>query len=184
MRDDGLDVVITSAHHDLEELRQLATTGLASAQSTSRDLDKLAERMAALSGGTLSAATPAPIASRAIEPPTGGAVSRSWPELQSEAERRLRARGVDPAQVDLNDLLDPAEAARIERRATGGVDLRVRMDRYDVLFAVAAGVAATVVDGLAVPRRAHDARRLLRRREVDDLGPQLRGAHGARHQER
>ncbi len=150
MSADGIDVVLTCARHELDDLYQRASADLDSARNTESELDDLAERLAALQTDRPSSTSTESVDRQPVRQDLGGSASRTWEELRAEAETGLRSRGIDPAHVDIDALIDPAEAARIERRATGGYDLHARLDRYDVLFAVAAGVAATVVDGLVV----------------------------------
>ena len=56
------------------------------------------------------------------------------------------ARGVDPASVDLDDLLDPEEVRRIERRFVGDFTIRTRLDRYDFAIILCAGLTAAALD--------------------------------------
>jgi len=76
---------------------------------------------------------------------------QSWQEVVS----RSRATMGD-APADLDDLLTQKELASIERRFTDGFTARSRLDRYDVIAAVAAGVTAAMLDYLvvAVPKES------------------------------
>ena len=79
-----------------------------------------------------------------------GSSDRSWAELVAEAEEHLRDRGVNPDELDLDSLLDPEEVERINRRHQGGFQIKTDLDPYDVIVAVAAGLAACIVDALVV----------------------------------
>ena len=148
MPNDGLDIVLTSVGHSFAELSSLTDAGLKAASETSQKLDDIEAQFAQLTGeATVVPSGPVPPVDRGTFDISGG---RTWDEVRAEATDHLRSRGIDPAEVDIDELLDPAEVARIERRATGGLDLRVHLDRYDLLFAAAAGIAATVVDSLMV----------------------------------
>lgn len=70
--------------------------------------------------------------------------------LCKEAEARLRERGIDPADVSLDALLDPAEVKRIEQRFQGGFTLSAHLDNYDIAAAAAAGLTGGLVDFLIV----------------------------------
>jgi hypothetical protein len=145
---DGLDVVLTIAQHDFSELRVLAERNLAAAEQTSVEIDDLEAKLARLAPG---ASTPNPRVERRDDPDANvGRGAMSWDELHAQAELRLRERGVDPAKCSLDALLDPAEVDRIERRSLGGYDMACKLDRYDLLAALAAGIAATAVDALVV----------------------------------
>ncbi|MCL1599866.1 MAG: hypothetical protein M3094_11825, partial [Actinomycetia bacterium] len=74
-------------------------------------------------------------------------------ETWEEVARRSRAElGDIPVNVD--DLLTREEISSIERRFGDGFTARSRLDRYDIMAAVAAGVTAALLDYLvvAVPR--------------------------------
>lgn len=71
------------------------------------------------------------------------------PENWDEVVRRSRAvLGDTPATLD--DLLAQDELASIERRFGDGFTARSRLDRYDIIAAVAAGVTAAMLDYLVV----------------------------------
>jgi hypothetical protein len=66
-----------------------------------------------------------------------------------EAARvQLQSRHVSAETADLAALLDPVEIDRIRRRYSGDHTVRARLDGIDVLVALSAGVAATVVDAI------------------------------------
>ena len=71
------------------------------------------------------------------------------PENWDEVVRRSRVvLGDTPATLD--DLLAQDELASIERRFGDGFTARSRLDRYDIIAAVAAGVTAAMLDYLIV----------------------------------
>lgn len=152
---DGLDVSLTWQGLAYEELRDRSQKQLAAATDTSRDIDRLDERLRAfgfdLEGDTL---TPSPRA--AVRGQGAGAASRDWAELVAHAEQRLAARGIDPDGIDIDALLDEAESRRIEQGMLGGFKVRSSLDSGDILAAVAAGVVAALADVFIVwiPRDA------------------------------
>ena len=58
--------------------------------------------------------------------------------------------GIDPSGVDLDDLLDPDEVRRIERRFMPDFSVSAHLDQWDVAMTVMAGLAAALVDVLIV----------------------------------
>jgi hypothetical protein len=71
--------------------------------------------------------------------------SPSWEEALSRAQEAL---GDETA--DLDALLSADEVASIDRRFVEGFTVRSRLDRFDILAAVAAGVTAGLLDYLVV----------------------------------
>jgi hypothetical protein len=71
------------------------------------------------------------------------------PENWEEVVRRSRAVTGD-APANLDDLLTREELASIDRRFGDGFTARSRLDRYDIIAAVAAGVTAALLDYLVV----------------------------------
>jgi hypothetical protein len=59
---------------------------------------------------------------------------------------QLDSLGLDSSALDINDLLDSDKVSRIEHRFSLDVDLRVKLDCYDVAVAVSAGLIAAAVD--------------------------------------
>ena len=73
--------------------------------------------------------------------------------LQSWEEVLSRSRGaIGDTPADLDDLLTQKELASIERRFTNGFTVRSRLDRYDVIAAVAAGFLLTQTGTELFPR--------------------------------
>ena len=73
------------------------------------------------------------------------------PAPESWEEVVLRSRAViGDAPANLDDLLSREELASIERRFSDGFVARSRLDRYDVIAAVAAGITAALLDYLIV----------------------------------
>ncbi len=87
----------------------------------------------------------------AVRPVPEAPAVEDWDEVV----RRARAATGD-APADLDALLTTGEIADIERRFDDGFTARSRIDRYDVLAAVAAGVTAALLDYIivAVPKRS------------------------------
>ena len=153
--DDGLDVVLTWLYIDTAELLRQARADVAQAEATSRELDELEARAAALRKqlGLADAAArpPAPLWSASLQPPAAGETATpEWEALRRQAEECLRARDVDPQTVDLDDLLDPEDVRRIERRFIGSFNVQAHLDRYDVAMILIAGLTAALVDYLVM----------------------------------
>ena len=78
---------------------------------------------------------------------TGQAPTIAPREIEA-ARVQLQSRHVSAETADLAALLDPVEIDRIRRRYSGDHMVRARLDGIDVLVALSAGVAATVVDAI------------------------------------
>jgi hypothetical protein len=63
---------------------------------------------------------------------------------------QLCSRGIDPTAVSLDNLLDPEEVKRLERRFLGGFKIETHLDKYDVATTVAAGLTGALVDFLII----------------------------------
>jgi hypothetical protein len=153
--DDGLDVVLTWLTLDGDDLVAQAHADVDQANETSRKLDELGARAAELRRQVgLEDAPPKPPLSLWAEtlqrPAAGASASPQWDALRRQAEDALRARGVDPGLVDIDDLLDPDEVRRIARRFIGGFTVRAHLDRHDLAIMLIAGLAAALVDWLVV----------------------------------
>lgn len=153
--DDGLDVVLTWLDLHSAEMLTQARTDVSRAEATSGDLDELELRVARLRRELdLDETRPQPRALFAPEalrrPAAGQAPTPEWAALRLRAEASLRERGIDPRSVDLDDLLDPEEIARIARRFVGGFTVRTRLDRYDLAMILIAGLTAALVEYLVM----------------------------------
>lgn len=144
-----VDVSLTWLHGSFDELQVQAAQQRHRAETTQQRLDAIDARLA-----THSPETPRRSRRQAggqdderVEQPVGAG---DWTALLSRARRELAARGCDPSTVNLDALLDEEEARRIDRRMRGGFQVHTRLDCYDVLAAVVAGVAAALVDALIV----------------------------------
>jgi hypothetical protein len=145
--DNGISVILTCAAHDLEDLQSAATADRAAAYETQDQLADLERRLDSLNAAHGPQATqhnPNRVSGR--QP----IAARTWDEIVADAHERLEARGINMDEVQLDDLLDPAEVTRIERRYRGGFEVRAELDCYDITFAVVAGLAAAIVDVLLV----------------------------------
>jgi len=149
--DDGLDVVLAWLTLDGDDLVAQARADVEQAKETSRKLDELGARAAELRRQVgLEDSPPKPSLSLWAEtlqqPAAGTSASPEWDAVRRQAEDALRARGVDPGLVDIDDLLDPEEMRRIARRFSGGFTVRAHLDRYDLAIMLIAGLAAALVD--------------------------------------
>ena len=149
----GLEIVLTSVAQDFEEAEAEVATDLESVQSTEIRLNDIEPRIEALKGQVPRKESPPPV------PPTPSPKAgvhrpaitrRDWADIREQAEIRLRERGIDPATVSLDALLDPEEVARIQRRFQGGFTISTHLDAYDIGAMVAAGLTAALVDFLIV----------------------------------
>lgn len=144
---DGVAVVLTCAAHDLEALEKIVVADLAAASETQDRLIALEERLAKLG---VESRRPAEEKRLGRVPERFKLSARPWDDIVTEARERVKARGISPDELHVDDLLDPAEVARIERRYKGGFEVRADLDRYDLALTIVAGVAAAVVDVLLV----------------------------------
>ncbi len=150
--DDGLAVVLTVVADDLEHHRENARRDVSAARNHEARLDELLDRARALPSDA-----DRPLSRGSVRSTERGTPARdslvsntTWTEMRADATRRLIARGGAPQAVEIDDLLDPDEVERIERRFLGGFELRAELDRYDVCAAVTAGLVAALVDFLLV----------------------------------
>ncbi len=144
---DGLDIVLAATGLGFDDLETDLDVGLTRAAVTSNRLDQLEAQIERLRNGAADPRPTPPPAPRRSDPPT--AESTSWEEVRRHAASRLVERGLDPDTIDIDDLLDPAELAAIERRFSR-TELRTNLDSYDLLFAALAGITATIVDSALV----------------------------------
>ena len=149
----GLEVVLTSVAQDFEEAEAEVATDLDSVQSTEIRLNDIEPRIEALKGQVPRKESPPP-APPTPSPKAGvhrpAITRRDWADIREQAEIRLRERGIDPATVSLDALLDPEEVERIQRRFQGGFTISTHLDAYDIGAMVAAGLTAALVDFLIV----------------------------------
>jgi hypothetical protein len=154
--DDGIDVVLTWLSEDAREDQRRAAEELDRAKSIDRQIDELEARgidMYGEVGIDIEEELARPYLTRSggpLTPSVGEASSPEWEDQRRRAEQSLKDRGIDPASVGLDDLLDPDEVRRIERRFMPDFTLSVHLDRWDVAMTVMAGLAAALVDFLIV----------------------------------
>ena len=146
---DGLAVVLSYAVEDWQQTGKTADGALAESQHQSQQLDALREGIerAAREANVVAPHNPITCYHRRV---VSSAPRLTWEQMRESAANRLRTRGVDLSAANLDELLDPDEAMRIERRYMGGFELSANLDRYDVLAAIAAGLVAATVDWLVV----------------------------------
>jgi hypothetical protein len=147
---DDLVVALTALDGSLTARIAAGTHARSEAESVSLRLDAAMARARALAdvhGVSITAGEH----SAPTEGPNRAAARRvDWDELVADAQTRLAARGVDPAEVQLDALLDPENVATIEQRFEGAFTLHASLDKYDVTAAICAGLAAALVDFLLV----------------------------------
>ncbi|MBK9296020.1 MAG: hypothetical protein IPN02_03920 [Candidatus Microthrix sp.] len=102
---------------DLAELsNELANDGQAADQGLEEAARKV-DKLLAATGAVPAAATPTSTTPRTRPRPPKTVQERpSWQDMVAESERRLRARGIDTSEVDIDELLDPAEVKRLNRQ--------------------------------------------------------------------
>ena len=150
---EGLDIVLSSLAQDLGDSEIDVTVDLGSAKSTAAALDDVEARIEALKRQVPQKESPPPVPptpSPKAEVHRPAITRRDWADIREQAEIRLRERGIDPATVSLDALLDPEEVARIQRRFQGGFTISTHLDAYDIGAMVAAGLTAALVDFLIV----------------------------------
>ena len=153
--DAGLDVVLTWLDLRSAEILAQARADVSRAKATSGDLDELELRVARLRHeldlDAIPRKPPSLFAREAFRQPAAGQTpTPEWAAIRLQAEASLRERGMDPRSVDLDDLLDPEEARRIERRFSGDFMVQAHLDRYDIAMIAIAGLAAALVGFLIV----------------------------------
>ena len=136
---------------DLAELsNELATDGHAADQGLEEAARKV-DKLLAATGAVPAAATPTSTTPRTRPRPPKTVQERpSWQDMVAESERRLRARGIDTSEVDIDELLDPAEVKRLNRRHEGGFKIHADLDAADISISIAAGLVAALIDVLVV----------------------------------
>lgn len=148
--DGGLDVIVHSTAHFLAEAKNELEAVARETANQAEAIDSLDSRADQLLK-RLGVAVPSPEA----ESPPRRQGSESERHLSREAvsERaalNLQSRGIDPAAVKLEELIDAKEVARIQRRFEGSVGFSARLDRTDLLMAIVAGLVGGLVDTLVV----------------------------------
>lgn len=159
MSDERLEVVLRFVAADLAASLDQATDDLQQAKDNAADLDALEQRTERLRRAVhemVAERDDQPVKPRlpAAQPDRASGtvlpLVLDWSRLVAQAKKGLADRGIDPDTVDIDDLLTKPEIERIERRFTGGFDVRTSLDRYDVAAAVLAGVVGGLVDLLVV----------------------------------
>lgn len=152
-----IEVVLTAAALDLDGLADQVATHRKAIDETSHQLDTADQRLTELLARLpAQAATDIPVSA----PPADGvgrtgsgsqpSPNPSWENRVLRARDRIASVGIDPDTVDLDALLSPEDLRRIDRRHPASFQVKAQLDAYDVLVAVAAGLAATAVDVLLV----------------------------------
>jgi len=149
--DEGIAVALTYTVNRFGGLQTDTQEALAEAHAVQSDVDDLTARVERLAATTSAPRPPPPRRDpRVIQRAAPAGLGRNWAELVREAGDNLQEQGVDVAQIDLDQLLDPQEVARLNRRHQGGFRIEANLDRYDVIVAVAAGLTAVITDALMV----------------------------------
>ena len=154
MTGEKLTVALTyqaTGFQDLAELsNELANDGQAADQGLEEAARKV-DKLLAATGAVPAAATPTSTTPRTRPRPPKTVQERpSWQDMVAESERRLRARGIDTSEVDIDELLDPAEVKRLNRRHEGGFKIHADLDAADISISIAAGLVAALIDVLVV----------------------------------
>ncbi len=149
--DGGLDVVVVSSGALLDDASRELAGARDETRSQARSLDSLDARTDRLLDRLgVDRIGPAPVDAGRPQPTRSSVGDLSDESVRTRAVANLADRGIDSAEVRLDELLDDDELARIRRRCTSGVELRARLDAVDVAAAVVAGVVGGVVDALVV----------------------------------
>ncbi len=143
-----LDVVLTSETWAFESLRAAVEEDIAAIKQVSRELADIGTRFPVLG---LANDEPddasVPATEQASQP--ASASRFSWERVRADAVAHLQQLGIEQT-VPIEDLLDKETIARIERLFVHELDLRVKLDKYDVAVAIAAGLVAGAIDFLLV----------------------------------
>ena len=143
-----LNVVIRFTADAVEQVQADIVDALTEAVATAEDLDELTVRVERLRDTTGIGVPPAATGddtARAVP----AARTPTWAELAEKADAHLREGGIDPAEVSLDGLLPTGILDRVVG-VDGDVDLRARLDPYDVAAAVAAAAVGTFLDFVVV----------------------------------
>jgi hypothetical protein len=117
--------------------------------ATRENLDRLEAAQARIATNILPESTAVEDWEQAPTPTTAATTAGStetWERVRAAAITEMERRGLEAADFNIDELLDPKVVARIDRRFSVNLDLRVRLDRYDIATAVAAGLIAAAVD--------------------------------------
>jgi hypothetical protein len=159
VRDTGLAVTLTFAageHATIEAQVEELTSEVADVTGRLDDFDQRVREIRRRTGLPV-ANDELPPSLRSVAPGQASASPLGWEEMLSRAQETL-----GDEHVDLDALLTGEEIRSIDRRFTDGFTVRSRLDGYDVLAAVAAGVTAALLDYLlvAVPTESGVTNRL------------------------
>lgn len=152
------DLVLNLAYvaDESRQGKKESSDNLAEARNQSAKIDDLEKRITLLcasSGVELHLEKPSE--SRARSPLIRDARPPSWEELCERARRRFSDRQVDLSGFKIEQLLDQDEVERIDRRFRGGFQLEAKLDRFDIIASIAAGLVASVIDIFLVQTPPH-----------------------------
>lgn len=145
--EDGLAVVLRSQSEHLDALKVQADEGLDAARRTS---DRLGALEQDLFGEVSSFSEPDGKASARRASTRPDRVAPSFDSLLEQSSAHLVSLGIDPGSASFDDMLDPEETRRIERRFDTDFTIHARLDGYDILAIAAAGLTASLLDILLV----------------------------------
>ncbi len=149
---DDLAIVLTAVDQGLSDDESAAADSLAMGRTQSAELDELLGAAQHVHGDRSRGAAEEQGVSkrRPGDAPVTSGHELTWECIVHDSTEQLVRRAVDPELVSLDELLDPDELARIEKRFSGGFELRCDLDRADVAAAITAGLVAALVDLLIV----------------------------------
>jgi len=146
-----LEIILTYQTSEFNRLQKQVEQGLASAEETANNINQLdakVERILKQVG--IQHNTPKPVELRVIENRPKQSAVIAWDDLKQRAEANLISRGVIPAEISLDNLLDEEEVRKIEKRFYQGFSISSHLDKYDILAAISAGLVAGIIDFLIV----------------------------------
>ena len=144
MADDELLIALTFTAAAHGEIRIEVETASAAAQSTAASLDEAEARAAAIRR-TLGIDSPEARSLSSVRPSPEPSTPASWNEVLHRASIVV---GDQPEGY--GGLVEKEARDQIDRRFTDGWTMSLRLDRYDLVAAVAAGVTAALMDYLLV----------------------------------
>jgi len=142
--DSDLAVALTFAAEGLGIVAADAQELAADTSATAERIDEVDERLQAIQKKLGLQSPPATGSRRLREVPSPAPVD-TWDDVLHRA--RGLTRDMPP---DIDDLLTSRELVSIERRFSNGFTVRSRLDRFDIIAAVVAGVTAALLDYLVV----------------------------------
>ena len=146
-----LEIVLCYQVSEFNRLNEQIDNDISVAEETQKNIDQLDSRVdAILTKIDVLDIREVPVELRVIENSPQESTATAWDDLKERAEANLISRGVIPAEISLDNLLDEEEVRKIEKRFYQGFSISSHLDKYDILAAISAGLVAGIIDFLIV----------------------------------